>query len=92
MTTDLRREYDEKGYVLVRNAIDPGLAGEMVDHIHWLGQKYPDVRPEQYHHHMLVGDPFMHRLVGDERLLDIAEQFWGRISRSLPRTTLPKSH
>ena len=77
MTTDLRREYDEKGYVIVRNAIDPGLAGEMVDHIHWLGQKYPDVRPEQYHHHMLVGDPFMHRLVGDERLLDIAEQFLG---------------
>lgn len=77
MTTDLRREYDEKGYVIVRNAIDPGLAQEIVEHVHWLGKKYPTTRPEQYHHHMLVGDPFMHRLVGDERLLDIAEQFLG---------------
>ena len=27
---------------------------------------------------MLVTDPFMHRLVGDDRLLDIVEQFLGR--------------
>ena len=73
----LRTEYDENGYVIVRNAIDAGLAAEMVDHIHWLSRKHPDVRPEQYHHNMLVDDPFMHRLVGDDRLLDIAEQFIG---------------
>lgn len=77
MKSDLRREYDETGIVIARNAIDPDLAQEMVDHVHWLGQKYPDVRPEQLHHNMLVGDPFMHRLVGDGRLLDIAEQFLG---------------
>lgn len=41
--TDLRKAYDAKGYVIVRNAIDPGLAAEMVDHIHWLGHKYPGV-------------------------------------------------
>ncbi len=73
----LRQEYDEKGYVVVRNAIDPGLAQEIVDHVHWLGKKHPTVRPEQLHHRMLVNDPFMHRLVGDDRLLDIAEQFLG---------------
>lgn len=75
--SDLRREYDKAGYVVVRNAIDSDLAQEMVDHVHWLGQKHPDVRPEQLHHHLLVHDPFMHRLVGDKRLLDIAEQFIG---------------
>ena len=48
--TDLRKAYDEKGYVIVRNAIDPGLAAEMVDHIHWLGHKHPGVRPEHFHH------------------------------------------
>ena len=37
---NLRREYDQNGYVIAR-------------------------------------DPFMHRLVGDERLVDIAEQFLG---------------
>mgnify|MGYP001363215498 CR=1 FL=1 len=74
---NLQTEYDENGYFIVCGAIDAGLAAEMVDHIHWLSKKHPDVRPEQYHHNMLVDDPFMHRLVGDDRLLDIAEQFIG---------------
>lgn len=75
--SSLQTEYDERGYLIVRGAIDAGLAAEMVDHIQWLSKKHPDVRPEQYHHNMLVDDPFMHRLVGDDRLLDIAEQFIG---------------
>lgn len=73
----LRKEYDEKGYVIARNAIDDDLAAEMVDHIHWLEKKHPDVRPESLHHSLLVHDPFMWRLTGDDRLLDIAEQFIG---------------
>lgn len=75
--TDLRQQYDQQGYVIVRKAIDPDLAAETEAHVHWLLRKYPDTRPEQLHHHLLVHDPFMHRLVGDERLLDIAEQFIG---------------
>lgn len=77
MKTDLQKEYEEKGYVVARNAIDPDLAQETVDHVHWLIKKYPDVRPERLHHNLLANDPFMHRLVGDDRLLDIAEQFIG---------------
>ena len=77
MTTPLRQEYDENGYVIVRNAIDADLARETAEHVHWLSKKHPDTRPEQFHHDMLVTDPFMHRLVGDERLLDIVEQFIG---------------
>ena len=76
-TTTLRREYDQKGFVVVRNAIDADLADETLQHVHWLGKKHPDVRPEQLHHNLLVNDPFMHRLVGDDRLLDIAESFIG---------------
>ena len=72
---DIREEYDEKGYVIVRNAIDPDLAQESVDHVHWLCKRHPDVRPERFHHAMLVHDPFMHRLAGDHRLLDIAARF-----------------
>ena len=75
--TDLRTEYDQHGYAIVRNAIDADLASEMVDHIAWLSKKHPDTRPESYHHNMLVDDPFVHRLVGDDRLLDIAEQYIG---------------
>jgi ectoine hydroxylase-related dioxygenase (phytanoyl-CoA dioxygenase family) len=77
LKTDLRQEYDANGYVIARNAIDAGLAQETVDHVHWLVKKYPDLRPERLHHNLLAHDPFMHRLVGDDRLLDIAEQFIG---------------
>ncbi|MBT3602681.1 MAG: phytanoyl-CoA dioxygenase family protein [Candidatus Latescibacteria bacterium] len=77
LKTDLRQEYDENGYVVARNAIDAGLAQETVDHVHWLMKKHPDLRPERLHHNLLAHDPFMHRLVGDDRLLDIAEQFIG---------------
>lgn len=75
--TDLRQEYDEKGFVIARNAIDPDLAEETVQHVHWLVKKHHNVRPERLGHNLLAHDPFMHRLVGDERLLDIAEQFIG---------------
>jgi phytanoyl-CoA hydroxylase len=77
MKTDLQQAYDEKGYVIARNAIDADLAQETVDHVQWLMKKHPDLRPERLHHNLLANDPFMHRLVGDDRLLDIAEQFIG---------------
>jgi len=77
LNTDLKQKYDEQGYVIVRNAIDPELAFEVEKHVHWLGKKFPDIRPEQLHHNLLVDDPFIHRLVGDTRLLNIIEEFIG---------------
>lgn len=77
MSSDLREEYNRNGYVIVRNAIDADLARETAEHVHWLAKRHPDTRPEHLHHNMLVSDPFMHRLVGDERMLDIVEQFIG---------------
>ncbi|MDP6041827.1 MAG: phytanoyl-CoA dioxygenase family protein [Candidatus Latescibacteria bacterium] len=47
--TDLRKEYDEKGYVIARNAIDPNLAKETAQHVQWLIEKHPGVRPERLH-------------------------------------------
>lgn len=73
----LRQEYDEKGYCIVRNAIDPGLAAEMVEHVHWLSRKHPEIRPERLGHGLMAHDPFMHRLVKDPRLVEIAAQFIG---------------
>ena len=79
-----RREIDEQigryaksGFVIERGAIDSDLAGEMVDHVHWLERRYPDVRPEGLGHGLLAHDPFMWRLSGDNRLLDIASRFIG---------------
>ena len=77
MTKTLRQEYDESGFCIAREVIDPGLAAETVDHVHWLVKRNPDLRPERLHHQLLMHDPFMHRLVCDDRLVDIAEQFLG---------------
>ena len=77
MTANLRQEYEKNGYVIARKAIDADLARETAEHVHWLAERHPDTRPEHFHHTMLVTDPFMHRLVSDDRLVDIAEQFLG---------------
>lgn len=73
----IRKDYDREGYVIVRNAVEPELAAEAQDHVQWLLKQNPDIRPEQLHHRLLAHDPFMWRLAGDERMLDIAQQFMG---------------
>jgi phytanoyl-CoA hydroxylase len=50
---------------------------EASDHVGWLLERNPGVRPEQLHHHLMREDPFWVRLVGDERLLDVASRFIG---------------
>jgi ectoine hydroxylase-related dioxygenase (phytanoyl-CoA dioxygenase family) len=77
MQKDLKEIYDREGYVIVRGAIDAGLVSEAQRHVHWLIEKNPGVRPEQLHAHLAWNDPFWVRLVSDERLLDIAQQFIG---------------
>lgn len=77
MNSNLQQEYDEKGFCIARGAIDAGLAAETVEHVQWLVKRHPDTRPEKLHHRLLVDDPFMHRVVCDDRLLDIAAQFIG---------------
>jgi phytanoyl-CoA hydroxylase len=73
----LRQQYDRDGYVIVRKAIDEDLAGEAQNHVRWLIRTHPDVRPEQFHAELARKDPFWIRLVSDDRLVDIAEQFVG---------------
>ncbi len=69
--------YETDGYVIFRNVIDSDLIKEVNDHVDWLQARHPDVRPEQLGHIYLRDDPFWLRLVSDDRLLDIAEQFVG---------------
>jgi phytanoyl-CoA hydroxylase len=70
-------QYDREGYVLLQHVLDPDLIQETSDHIAWLQGKHPDLRPEQLGHWLMTDDPFWVRLVGDDRLLDIAQQFIG---------------
>ena len=77
MGADVKRQYDEQGYAIVRKAIDAELAAETAAHVHWLAHKHPGVRPEKFFHNFLMDDPFMHRLVSDEGIVDVLEPFLG---------------
>ncbi|WP_152363987.1 phytanoyl-CoA dioxygenase family protein [Microlunatus speluncae] len=70
-------DFDRDGYVIFRDVIDPDLIAEVSDHVDWLEQQHPDVRPENLGHIYLRDDPFWVRLISDDRLVDIAARFIG---------------
>lgn len=74
---NLRSAYDQDGYAIARGVIDAGLAAEAEAHCRWLIDRHPELRPEDLGHTLVADDPFWVRLVSDERLLDVAQQFVG---------------
>ncbi len=72
-----RETYEREGFVVFPPVIDENLVREAQNHVAWLQKRHPELRPEQYHHNLVREDPFWVRLVADDRLLDIAEQFIG---------------
>ncbi|MEI5102899.1 phytanoyl-CoA dioxygenase family protein [Streptomyces sp. PmtG] len=70
-------EYAEQGFSIIRNVIPRDLLDEVNSHVEWLTRKYPDLRPEHFHHPLIRNDAFWARLVSDPRLVDIAEFFLG---------------
>ncbi|MEM7347730.1 MAG: phytanoyl-CoA dioxygenase family protein [Chloroflexota bacterium] len=76
-TSQLKQQYEKDGYVIVSNVLDDPLIREARRHINWLQQQHPDLRPEQFDHQLVTRDAFWVRLVSDDRLLDIVEQFLG---------------
>jgi phytanoyl-CoA hydroxylase len=75
--TAARHEYDDQGYTIFRNVLDQDLIREAGDHVEWLQKKHPELRPEMLGHTLVPDDPFWVRLISDDRLLDIVEQFIG---------------
>lgn len=73
----LREQFERDGFVIARHVIDLELVEEARAHINWLQEKHPDLRPEHLGNQLMTDDPFWVRLVGDDRLLDVAEQFIG---------------
>jgi phytanoyl-CoA hydroxylase len=69
--------FESDGYVIFRNVIDPALVAEASDHVAWLGARHPELRGEALGHQLFARDAFWNRLVGDERLLDLAQLFIG---------------
>ncbi len=75
--TNIVEQYEQDGYVIVRNVLDKALMDEARGHIDWLLKKNPNLRPEGLGHFLMTQDAFWVRLVSDDRLLDVVEQFLG---------------
>ncbi|WP_328341110.1 phytanoyl-CoA dioxygenase family protein [Micromonospora sp. NBC_00421] len=71
------KEYAEQGFAIIRNVIPQDLLGEVRAHVEWLTAKYPDLRPEHFHHPLIRNDAFWVRLVTDPRLAEIGRYFLG---------------
>ena len=54
MSSVERAQYDREGYTIYRNVLDADLVAEASDHVDWLLQKNPDVRPEQLHNNLYL--------------------------------------
>ena len=72
-----RKQFDHDGYAIYENVLDSELVTEASAHVDWLMEKNPELRPERLLHTLVSRDPFWLRLISDERLLDIAEEYVG---------------
>lgn len=72
-----KEHYDVNGYAVYPNVLDQSLIQEAAEHVNWLMKQNPDLRPENLGHTLMKDDPFWVRLISDDRLLDIAEQYIG---------------
>ncbi|MBM3459454.1 MAG: phytanoyl-CoA dioxygenase family protein, partial [Armatimonadetes bacterium] len=78
MDWDQRRAaYERDGYLVFEDVLDPETVRLASDHVEWLQQRRPDLRPEQLHHWLMWDDPFWVRLVADDRILNLVEPFLG---------------
>lgn len=72
-----REQYERDGYLLVREVLDPETVAAASAHVDWLTRRHPELRGEDLGHELMTDDPFWIDLVGDSRLLDVAEVFVG---------------
>ncbi|NOU88744.1 phytanoyl-CoA dioxygenase family protein [Paenibacillus sp. LMG 31460] len=77
VTSELVGKYERDGYLIFPDVLDADLMKEAQEHVQWLINKNPNLRPEQLHTNLINNDPFWLRLVRDDRLLDIAQSFIG---------------
>ena len=73
----IKQNYKNNGYAMIRDVIELDLVEEVQKHVEWLQNKYPKIRPEAFHHDLLVNDPFIHKLLNNQNMLDIVEMIIG---------------
>ena len=75
--SDPGRSYEDDGYAIFRGVVDAGIVRQASEHVTRLQAEHPELRPEQFGLHLAATDPFWLRLVANQQLLDVAEQFIG---------------
>lgn len=67
--------FERDGYAIFRRVVDADLIQEASDHVEWLQRTHADVPTEALTHDYMT--PFWHRVMSDDRILDIAQLFVG---------------
>ena len=76
--TEAQQAYERDGYYVFRNVIDKDLIAEVLNHITWLEEKFPDAPTlTSLGVPQMPNDPFWVRLVTDPRLVEIAQLLEG---------------
>ena len=70
-------QYRANGYTIWRDALDACLMEEANRFVNWTLAHNPDTRPENLNSPLTRHEPFLLRLVSDDRLLDLASEFLG---------------
>ena len=73
----IREAYDRDGAVVVREVLDVDFVAELDQHIDWLIERHPELRPERLGHQFIANDPFWVRFLSHDRLLELAESLVG---------------
>jgi len=73
----LRAEYLKKGYSIHRNVIPNNIVKEIQRHIQFLAKRFPETRPESFHHDLLVEDPFIHHILDQKSVQEISKFYLG---------------
>ncbi len=73
----MREAYERDGALVVRDVLPAELVAEINQHIEWLIERHPELRPESLGHQLIAGDPFWVRFLSDECLLQVAEPLVG---------------
>ena len=47
-------DYENNGYAVIKNVFSSEIIGNINKHVSWLRKKNPKIRPESFHHHLLI--------------------------------------
>lgn len=72
-----RAQYDADGYTVYRDVLPRPLVAEAAAHVGWLLDRNPERRAEDLSNDLMADDPFWLRLIADDRLLDVAQEYVG---------------